>query len=271
MGRPIIAILGLSCALLSATPVLAIDPFPGELPGVDIGGRLPGGFESSGALWHPGLERLLIVNDGGWIAAMDPDGDDIEMWRCPGDLEAITMIDPDDEDVVYIGVERPDGIRAYDLDEREVIGSWDLTAWMRGPDNRGLELVGAERIVPPEYVVYAAHVEHVAPSPAGCFFVGAKVSARGRIAGTSNCDGVVTPQRSIPIRRDNLGTGKLDFGAVNYHGEPERPAGQLGGIRDSGEVVTRFGLAASTGVAANARLGRRGSGTHVAERHKSYS
>ncbi len=148
MSKPAILVLG--CALLTATTVLAIDPFPGELPGVDIGGRLPAGFESSGALWHPALRRLFIVDDEGWIAAMDADGDNVEIWRLPGDLEAITMLGPkDDKEIVYIGVERPDGIRAFDLSHGEVIGSWDLTAWMRGPSNRGLE---ALTFIPDEHL-----------------------------------------------------------------------------------------------------------------------
>ena len=150
MSKPIVAILGLGCAMFTATTAFAIDPFPGRLPGVNIGNRLPDGFESSGALWHPALERLFIVHDEGWIAAMDADGDDVEIWRCPGDLEAITMIDPkQDSGVVYIGVERPDAIKAFDLEEGEVIGSWDLTAWMRGPENRGLE---ALTFIPDEYL-----------------------------------------------------------------------------------------------------------------------
>ena len=149
MGRRNRAVLGLWCALIATPTVLAIDPFPGRIPGVNIGERLPSGYEPSGALWHPGLGRLLIVHDGGGIAAMDADGDDVETWRCPGDLEAITMVDPDDEDVVYVGVERPDGIKAFDLDEGEVVGWWDLTEWMRGPDNWGLE---ALTFVPVEYL-----------------------------------------------------------------------------------------------------------------------
>jgi hypothetical protein len=148
MGRPKRLFWGLGYALTALPAALAEDPFPGRMPPVDIGQHLPSGFEPSGALWHPGLERLLIVHDNGEIAAMDVNGDRVETWRCPGDLEAITMVDPDDE-VVYVGVERPDGIKAFDLDEGEVIGSWDLTEWMRGPENMGLE---ALTFVPEEYL-----------------------------------------------------------------------------------------------------------------------
>jgi len=113
--------------------------FPGELPGADIGGNLPSGFEPSGAVWHTRLERLFVVHDGGTLVSMDATGNDIQTWAIGGDLEGVTVADHE-RDLVYIGVEQPDSILEYDIVQRRVLRSFDLTPWMQSASsNYGLE------------------------------------------------------------------------------------------------------------------------------------
>lgn len=148
MGKPIPVVIVVLAGVGGVGRCWAEDPFPGRIPGVNISWNLPGDFEPSGALWHHGLNRLLIVHDNGAIAAVNRGGGDVRVWRCPGDVEAITAIDTQDT-VVFVGIERPDAIKAFDLDAEAFVGSWDLTPWMRGEENRGLE---ALTFVPDEHL-----------------------------------------------------------------------------------------------------------------------
>ena len=50
----------------------------------------------------------------------------------------MTIVDPD-TDVVHVGVENPDGVVTFDLATGTAGQSWDLTPWMSGPANQGLE------------------------------------------------------------------------------------------------------------------------------------
>lgn len=113
--------------------------------GIDImEGNLPARTNPSGALWHPRLERLLIVDDGdatggGAIYSMKSDGTGVERWSVPGDLEGIAYADPE-SDLVYVGVEEPAAILEFDLRRRKVLREFDLSHWISaGPVNRGLE------------------------------------------------------------------------------------------------------------------------------------
>lgn len=125
-------------ALTVALAAGAVEPFPGTLPGVDIAAGLPGGYEPSGAVWHPRLERLLVVSDGGQLSSLDRDGVSVVSWDVPGDLEAVTVADPAGT-LVYLGVEHPDAILEFDLAQGAVTRSFDLTGTLVGPDDRGLE------------------------------------------------------------------------------------------------------------------------------------
>jgi uncharacterized protein YjiK len=86
----------------------------------DIGGRLPPGFEPSGATWQTRTERLLVVSDKGMIAEMDAEGGSLRTWTLPGDLEGVCVADPA-TDRVYVARERPPGIVEYDLAEGRVV------------------------------------------------------------------------------------------------------------------------------------------------------
>jgi len=113
-------------------------------PGTEIGhagqpGALPAGYEPSGVAWHPGRNTLLVVSDGGLIAELPPNGGPTTVWSLPGDLEGITIKDPASP-LVYVGNENPDSIVEFNLATGLATGkSWNLTPWMTGPTNEGLE------------------------------------------------------------------------------------------------------------------------------------
>jgi len=112
--------------------------------GTEIGhagqpGGLPAGFESSGAVWHPGRNRLLVVSDNGLLAELPTSGGATTTWPLAGDLEAVTLADPASS-LVYVGVEQPDGVVEFDLATGLPTGNaWNLTPWMTAPGNDGLE------------------------------------------------------------------------------------------------------------------------------------
>lgn len=120
----------------SATPGVASFP-AAALPGVSLA-SLPEGYETSGVAWHPRLQRLLTVSDEGVLSMLRLDGGELVHRSVPGDLEGICIADPQ-TDLVYIGVEHPDSILEVDLASATVLRRFDLTQWMQGPSNRGLE------------------------------------------------------------------------------------------------------------------------------------
>jgi len=102
-------------------------------------GKLPPGYEPSGAAWHAGRQELVIVGDGGQVTAMDRDGGQMTTWQLWGDLEAVAVADPGSS-LVYLGLEQPDMVLEFDLTTGQLTGEqWDLTPWMTGPSNEGLE------------------------------------------------------------------------------------------------------------------------------------
>ena len=130
--------LGASAATVAAAAIFAADSFGGTLSGAGIGAALPAGYEPSGAVWHPQLQKLFVVDDGGIVSRMDLDGSTVVNWSVPGDLEGITVADPSG-DLLYLGIEQPDGISEFDMATGQVRRTFDLTPWMQGPDNSGLE------------------------------------------------------------------------------------------------------------------------------------
>jgi len=114
-------------------------PFPGVLPGQEIGAAsLPISFEPSGAVWHPVLQQLFLVSDSGLLAWMQASGSGLQITPTIGDLEAVTYADQSDGRL-YIGRENPDAILEFELSTNSVLRTFDLTAFMNGPGNQGLE------------------------------------------------------------------------------------------------------------------------------------
>ncbi len=161
--------------LLTPLDVFAVVtmPWPADL-GVTIAGNtstsLGTNFEPSEIVWHTQRESLFVVGDEGLLAEIDQNGVVKHSWIIGGDLEGITIVDPSSP-YIYLGVEQPDSIKEFDLSQGKLTGrSWDLTAWMTGPDNAGLEAL--------TYVPNASHP--YAPSLSGGLFY-AGLQADGRI------------------------------------------------------------------------------------------
>ena len=120
-------------------------------------------YETSGLTWHDGLQKLFAVSDEGIVSMMNADGSDIVNWNVPGDLEALTVADHT-SNLIYIGVENPDSILEFDVTTGQVTRTFDLTNWMTGADNRGLEAL--------------AFVPDVTHSEGGLFYAGLQSDGR---------------------------------------------------------------------------------------------
>jgi hypothetical protein len=127
------------CALAMAPTAWSAEPFPPQaLPGVSIGVNLPASYETSGIVWHSRLQKLLLVSDGGTVSSMNADGTGVTNWSVGGDLEGITVAQPQSS-FVYLGIEHPDSICEFNIATGTVTRTFSLTNWMTGPDNSGLE------------------------------------------------------------------------------------------------------------------------------------
>lgn len=123
---------------LIASPSFAQIPFPAPTPGTDLGGGLPANFEASGIVWHPAEQRLFVVSDQGKLVRMEASGAYVQTWSPGGDLEAVTVANPASS-FVYIGRENPDAILEFHTGLGVVTRTFDLTPWMTGASNQGLE------------------------------------------------------------------------------------------------------------------------------------
>jgi len=128
---------------LRSGSVWAVEPFPGDLPGVNIGGNLPAGTEPSGIVWHPRLHRYLIVSDNGFLYEMDTNGVLTDSDYAGGDLEGICIADSE-SDFVYLGIETPVGtpeeVREFNFVTDTLTGRiFVLTEMDNTVVNKGLE------------------------------------------------------------------------------------------------------------------------------------
>jgi hypothetical protein len=125
--------------ILSFSLVFA-GPWPGILPGAEIGSGLPAGYEPSGGVWHIRLDKFFTIWDNGMVSMMDYDGTNITNWSVSGDLEGICVPDPA-SDFIYVGLERPDdGIKEFNVTAGQVTRFFNLTPWMQSVNaNLGLE------------------------------------------------------------------------------------------------------------------------------------
>lgn len=132
----------LALLLLVLVPA-QLAPWPAG-PGTEIGhegqpGGLPAPFETSGVIWHAGRNSLVVVSDDGLVAELPAGGGAPTVWPLAGDLEALALKDPASS-LIYVGVENPDSVVEFDLATGAPTGkSWNLTPWMTGPANDGLE------------------------------------------------------------------------------------------------------------------------------------
>lgn len=134
-GKTKIALIGTIFFFLSAFPRLcfAIDAWP-----AGTGSVIATYSDASGLAWHESRQSLFVVQNTGTLRELDASGNLKDSWAVAGDLEGITLAENDR--YVYIGIENPDSIVEFDLQTEALSGkSWNLTAWMTGPDNSGLE------------------------------------------------------------------------------------------------------------------------------------
>ena len=103
-----------------------------------ISDDLPSSYEPSGAVFHPELGTYFIVSDGGYLTEITNAGEVVQNIYLGGDLEAVTLNEKVSHKL-YIGVENPDSIIEYDLDQKKVTRRFDLTGIMTGASNQGLE------------------------------------------------------------------------------------------------------------------------------------
>ena len=134
-------LLATTLALLTTgLTALAADPWPAEsnAEADDIGGGLTG-FEPSGTVWHPGLNQLLVVDDGGGLARLDIDGTNVTRWDgIGGDFEGVTYADAA-SDLVYVGQENYPTILEVNRNTGAVGKTWLLNEMATGGTNSRLE------------------------------------------------------------------------------------------------------------------------------------
>lgn len=112
---------------------LASDSWPGSAPTTIA--TLP---EASGIVWHSQRGTLFAVQNTGTLVEINTSGETVNSWTVGGDLEAITLAEG--TRYLYLGVENPDSIVEFDLQTEMLTGkSWNLTTWMTGAENSGLE------------------------------------------------------------------------------------------------------------------------------------
>ncbi len=94
--------------------------------------------EPSGVIWHADRQSLFVVEDNGWLRELSSSGTVLHSWNVGGDLEGVTIAES--SDLLYLGIEHPDSIKEFSLSSGSFTGKvWDLTPFMQGADNQGLE------------------------------------------------------------------------------------------------------------------------------------
>jgi len=114
-----------------ATQGSDLPTLPGAAKGRLLALGLPERFETSGAVWHAGSGRLLVVSDEGVLALVSLDGKERTFVDVGGDLEAVTLTDPKSS-FAYVGVERPAAIVEVDLRTLQVTRRFDLEGILSG-------------------------------------------------------------------------------------------------------------------------------------------
>lgn len=208
-------------ALALAAPALAQSPFPGDLPGTSIGGALPTPFEASGVAWHAQQQRLYVVDDGGKLSALQASGGFVQTWTIGGDLEALTTA-PTVNGFVYVGRESPDAVLEFDPTTGTVQRTFDLTPWLTGAANGGLEGLAfvPDALDPEGGLFWAAHQDE-----------GRIYRFRLPIASsaTSTAVGFVSSFQPVP--------GRVDLAALEFNAAD----GAIYAVYDTAGLVSKLG------------------------------
>jgi len=137
--------------MLFITTFIYPDTWPTDIS-TDIHQNLPLNYEPSGIIWHPYYNSLFLVSDSGIISQMNLDGSNVKNWNMSGDLEGITITDPDSE-YVYVVTEYPYNIIRFNpITEEKKIMSLTGTIPATNASNQGIEGI---TFVPNEDTPYA--------------------------------------------------------------------------------------------------------------------
>jgi hypothetical protein len=195
------------------------DPFPGGLPGTEIGAVLPDGFEPSGLSWHPRLGKLLVVHDNGQLALLEPDGSGVTTLLAPGDLEGVCIANAESE-FVYLGRENPGSVREISLLTGQITRDFILTEIF--PGNAGMEAL--------TFVPDPAHPE------GGLFYAGFQFDGSIRIFELP-IRSSATSQAVTQIGEFTPVPGRSDLSGLHY----DSRQGILYAIYDSANLIRLMG------------------------------
>ncbi|MBI4412474.1 MAG: hypothetical protein HY541_08325, partial [Deltaproteobacteria bacterium] len=198
----------------------------------DIADGLPATFEPSGDDWQPIINKYFVVSDEGILAMMNADGSDVVSWDIGGDFEGVTVADPASK-YIYIGVENPDGILEFDLSEERVTRTFDLTPWMTGAANAGLEAL--------------TFVPDNSNAEGGLFYAGHQGEGKVYvfelpIQSSDNSTTVTFVKKFTPV------SGRTDLSGMDYNSEDDviflayDTANKLTAITSDGTVVNEWAL-----------------------------
>ncbi len=124
---------------LFTTWAISASSFPASsLPGISLTNGAVNKKELSGIIWHNTQQIFYLVSDNDYLTKMTSAGQILSHIPVNGNMEAVTMI-PGRNDFIYIGIEDPDSIYEYNINTNQITRVFDLTDWMDGPDNNGLE------------------------------------------------------------------------------------------------------------------------------------
>lgn len=132
--------------LLGNSPMAAYGPFPGTVPGTEIGGGLSANFEPSGGAWHSRLNQLFVCGDDGRIARLNRDGAATANWSLAGNWEGIAVADPA-TDFVFVVNENTAHVREFNFVSGTGARDFNLTAATPGPGIPALTPADIEALV----------------------------------------------------------------------------------------------------------------------------
>ncbi len=129
----------MTCGLLFCSPVWAAQDFPSEsLPGTYFRFSQLDNLETSGIAWSSAHDRMFVVSDNGYITTIRDNDTHIKTWARSENFEAVTTVGFK-PDFIYLGVEEPGGIIEFNVVTGKKTRTFNLTEWMDGSNNKGLE------------------------------------------------------------------------------------------------------------------------------------
>lgn len=176
--------------------------------GTDIGtvalaGVLPA-FDASGAVYHAGLGKLVLVGDDGDIVTMKTDGSSLSSWKVSGDPEDITIADTS-SNIIYFSDENAGTVSAFDLSAGALTGAvWNVSSLITTATRQGIE---AMTFVPNGYHPYAASTS------GGLFYVGSQYTGEIAVLDiNTSASGTVSLVATIA-------TGHTDLAGLNWNSD----------------------------------------------------